>query len=697
MRFSWWSTQSRRQKWRALLASDFIRRKRQARFRPQLEALEVRCVPAVVMLNSSFAALNHATGFGTEPPDTTTAAGPKQIVELVNFGVAFYDKTGALVGPGTSPKQVETFNQFFGSLTLGGFLFDPVVTYDDVSGRFVLSIMDRPNTASFANFLDVAISNDSSTNDGFSFHRFNVQETSGADTLGADNQRIGWNADAWVLRSNMIDTADRTKDHTRLDVIFKSNVTDHSIDGPNATGGGNDLNFGITPATMHGSAAGDPLWLVSSSAFGGSKIRVWEMTNVLNDATRTLTPVGDVSVPAYGVAVSIADPGGTIIKGGTGAPIDDRVMNASARGNTLVTCFNAGNGTVTEAHWYQLRVSGATAALAQSGVIHQGTSTHTYYPAIDIAANGALGMSFMESSSTERMSMYVTGRAVADAAGTMARPFLVQAGQDNYRGSHGGDYSGISVDPQNNSFWAGNEYATSQTGSDNWGTAVANFLTSTVTWTGKAGDFDWDTPGNWSTGSIPSAADDVLINTSGITVSHSMSRSDSVHSLTSNAAINISSGQLYFGSASTVAALTMSSGMSGSSGTITGPGSLTISGQLTWTAGTMAGNGTTVAKGGISFSGSGSQSNPATETLDGRTLTNTGPAIWSGTNNIVLSDGAVINNVANFTVQNNQTTSGSGVFNNFGTFTKSTGGGTTTFRRSSTIAGRLISPTGRWT
>ena len=56
-----------------------------------------------------------------------------------------------------------------------------------------------------------------------------------------------------------------------------------------------------------------------------------------------------------------------------------------------------------------------------------GNHTYATYPAIDINAAGDIGMSFMQSSHTganagEFMSMYVTGRAPTDPAGTMQTP-----------------------------------------------------------------------------------------------------------------------------------------------------------------------------------------------------------------------------------------------------------------------------------
>src|SRR6476659_3079235 len=43
---------------------------------------------------------------------------------------------------------------------------------------------------------------------------------------------------------------------------------------------------------------------------------------------------------------------------------------------------------------------------------------------------------------------------------------------------------------------------------------------TTVTWTGAAGDLNWNTGHNWDSGSTPSSADIAVINQSGITIKH---------------------------------------------------------------------------------------------------------------------------------------------------------------------------------
>ncbi len=68
-------------------------------------------------------------------------------------------------------------------------------------------------------------------------------------------------------------------------------------------------------------------------------------------------------------------------------------------------------------------------------------------------------------------------------------------------------------------------------------------LLSVVSWINPAGG-DWDTSGNWSTGQVPGAADDAVINYANITVTHNTSSSDSVNSITSQATLILSGGVL---------------------------------------------------------------------------------------------------------------------------------------------------------
>ena len=149
-------------------------------------------------------------------------------------------------------------------------------------------------------------------------------------------------------------------------------------------------------------------------------------------------------------------------------------------------------------------------------------------------------------------------------------------------------------------------------------------LPSTVTWTNPNGG-DWDTASNWSTGAVPGAADYVVINLSGITITHSAAVADAINSLNSEANISISGGSLAMASTSTI-----TGGLSISGGTLTGAGNLTVDGAFTWTGGTQSTPGLTV-QGNAAIGGG---------TLDGTHLVTAGTNnTWTGT--VHAGDGAI--------------------------------------------------------
>jgi len=188
-------------------------------------------------------------------------------------------------------------------------------------------------------------------------------------------------------------------------------------------------------------------------------------------------------------------------------------------------------------------------------------------------------------------------------------------------------------------------------------------LLSAVTWTGGAGDNNWDTPANWSTDSVPGSADDVTINIAADVV-HSNDVTDSIHSLTSTEPLTISGGTLSIAAASTI-----NSTLSITGGTLTGTGNLSVSGLVTLTSGTLSGSSALNANGGMLINPAGGNFN-----LDGRAVNNPAgqTATWT-TGSIEASDGSVFNNLGTFVVDGLSLYEDSGIgaassFNDVGTF-----------------------------
>jgi hypothetical protein len=85
--------------------------------------------------------------------------------------------------------------------------------------------------------------------------------------------------------------------------------------------------------------------------------------------------------------------------------------------------------------------------------------------------------------------------------------------------------------------------------------ATAPAVPQTITWTGNAGNQDWDTPGNWSSMTVPGPLDNVVINGNGVLINHSNfvgpiyfgSSYDKISSLTvtgTKVTLNLSGGTL---------------------------------------------------------------------------------------------------------------------------------------------------------
>src|SRR5262249_16714527 len=165
---------------------------------------------------------------------------------------------------------------------------------------------------------------------------------------------------------------------------------------------------------------------------------------------------------------------------------------------------------------------------------------------------------------------------------------------------------------------------------------------STVFWNNPGGGA-WESRANWSTGSLPGPADDVMISSlaPGATITHTTDNTF-IHSLTTSLAgastLAMNGGTLAVGVSATLDSNTT---LNLAAGAVGGTGDWVFNGALNWTGGTISGPGTATVNGGLTLGGD------ATKTLDRRTLTIPSgvAANWTtGTGHLTLADGATLNN-----------------------------------------------------
>jgi hypothetical protein len=440
--------------------------------RPRLEVLEDRALPSVV-LGLGIDGTNYQNAMsGSVPPDTIAAAGPTHVMELVNSAIAIYTKAGTLVS-----RQL--FSQFFSKF---GFpnsdLFDPQVRYDELAGRFIVGVDQQNSTAQTSNYL-FAVSNTSDPTQGFTeMHKIALKQGSGSSASWGDFPHLGYNADTYTLTTNQFGFSSGFFTKIQLIRIAKTSVLDKNnstFTMYRSSIAYSGANFTLIPAEQHGAVAGDPVWAVEVSQAAAHTIRIAKITNALS--SMPIITWYAVSVPSFGSPPAATSAGN--VKMDTG---DTRILSVALRNGRLVTAHTVGLNSVATAVVNEFNVSGSSPSLTQTITIAPGSGINTYYPSVDINSAGDLGVTYMESSSSEMVSMYVGGQVTA---GSPLQTALAQAGLADYTAFDGsphraGDYSGITVDPVDDSFWAANEYATAAT-SDNWGTHIRNFtVTSTV-------------------------------------------------------------------------------------------------------------------------------------------------------------------------------------------------------------------------
>ena len=460
------------------LATQSSARRRWLRPRPlAVESLEMRRLLSVNVLNNSgqgFSALSFNQSGGYVPPDTNGAAGPAAYMETVNQTVALYGSKSS--GASAVTDSLSHFLFTTGGLTRtdsGSGQSDPVITYDDQIGRFIIGDQDVDFSTHVSSF-DLAVSKTNNPTSlsaaDWTFYKINTTET-GFDADYPGN--FGYNHDALVFSLNMFGVAGGG--HAQIVSVNAADLMNGSA-APQIVK--NDLNdFSVRPTTMHDSVAGDPMWLVTEHGDNQS-IDVIKMSGALTaSASFSYT---NLAVAPYAGVVPPLNPNGTVVTNN----IDSRIMKA-AEANGLIVATHAVSISSTQdvAQWYAIDVSSGTPKLSQQGRVGGGANTYVVYPGIDINPSGQIGMSYMRSgtdAATDYLSMWVAARTPADAAGSMEASVIVPAGagQANYSdftsGGRAGDLSGINVDPVDGTFWAANEFANRQS-TANWGTAVANY------------------------------------------------------------------------------------------------------------------------------------------------------------------------------------------------------------------------------
>jgi fibronectin type 3 domain-containing protein len=465
-----------------------------------------------VSISSGFNGMNFSAAGSNTPPDTNAAAGPTAVVEILNNALAFYDRSG------NSLAAVQPLATFFNTSNLQS---DVRVYYDDAAHRFVISTLDI-DTTNNREWLDVGFSNDANPLDGWQTRKIELTESgaqvqvpgNAGSVLWGDYDNLGANANAYVWTVNMFTfpvSATSAFDHVQVLAVDKSAVMDSTHDNHIDLQGWNGsqiINENLAPVKMHGATATDPMVFVEETTYATTtnSIRILKAPDILH-ATASSFQAFDVQVPTYSYNLvpdaqhpwNSGDGTANAVQRGSTDLIqtnDTRILSAAwvrdSQGVEHLVASQDVGSTLADARWYEFNTSG-TPSLIQSGDIKPGNGVATYFPSIDISPNLNIGVSYLESSATEYLSTYDTGRANTDTPGTLQPAVLAQAGTVTYDFPDGsphraGDFSSVAEDfdasgNPTNTFWAANEYTYDLIpgfGLGSWATWISHFQVTPV-------------------------------------------------------------------------------------------------------------------------------------------------------------------------------------------------------------------------
>ena len=412
------------------------------------------------------------------PPDTNGAIGSTQYVQIVNEGYQVFNKsTGASV---LGPNSISSLWAGFGGVCETGGAGDPVVLYDHLSNRWVITQFAGSGSAVTDECVAVSTTSDATgTYNRYGFH---------LGTNFFDYPKLSVWPDAYYMSMNIFNPAgtsylgpqpfalDRTAMLAGSAATFVSPVAPlgSTVDP-------------ILPADLDGSTlppSGAPETFVGFPGSGVYNVYHFhvDFATPANSTWSTFaTPAAagftqlcsstQACVPEVGVTTADYLDG-----------LGDRLMFRLPYRNfgdheSLVGNYSVSAGGVAGVRWFELRnvTSGPVTVYQESTYQPDSTWRWMGSAAMDHAGNMAIG--FSASSASINPQIRYAGRLAGDSLNTLGQgeaTLVAGTGSQTGSGNRWGDYSAMTVDPvDDTTFWFTSEYYIA-TGTS-WQTRIGSF------------------------------------------------------------------------------------------------------------------------------------------------------------------------------------------------------------------------------
>ena len=418
------------------------------------------------------------------PSDNDIAVGPNHVIQMINgsSGAYFriYNKSGTALGAQT---YLDNFVNAIGGITSYSGLGDPIVLYDALADRFVMS-----EFSSSGNRLIVAVSTTSDPTGTWYAYSFT------APGFPDYPKYAVWNG-MYIVTTNESTPAIYALQRDRM--LLGLSATSQRFTAPSYP----TIGFqSCTPVNFSGGTAppagalgmfmrmADDAWTTSVP---NDRLELWTMninwttpaSSVITGPTFLTTTIFDTGLCGYTSFSCIDQPGTTINLDPLREVLMNRVQYRNFGTHEAIVCNHAVDANTADragVRWYELRRTGGVAnawAINQQGTYSPNTESR-WMAGIDINANGDIGLAYNVSGASTYPSVRYTGRYANDALGqmTIAETSIV-AGTTFNNSNRWGDYNALVVDPADGtSFWGTSNYNPTTSPTNNrWATRMFKF------------------------------------------------------------------------------------------------------------------------------------------------------------------------------------------------------------------------------
>ena len=409
------------------------------------------------------------------PPDPTGAVGPNHYVHSVNSIVNIFDKTGVLlVGP-------VALGTFLGIPSNSG---DPIVMYDQLADRYFVSEFGSLN-----NSLAIGVSETNDPTGAYNVYQFSL------DAFPDYPHYSIWH-DGYYLTANK---GGPNKVYAiERDVMLAGGPAPQIIGFPlPGYVQNNNTVLSPEPSNLLGTTfpAGAPAYVtyLQDDGWGGGiandHLKIWEMdVDWVTPANSTIssTPLEVPTAPFDSVFAPFGS--GDVEQPGTGQKIDmiggiiSYAANYRSFGthNSWVITFltDVDGNDLGGIRWIELRNDAANDwSIYQEGTYAPADGNSRFMGSSAMDAAGNIGLAFNIASATLPAGIRYTGRFDGDPLGemTIAETEIVAGVGVQTFSNRFGDYSHLTMDPNNFTFWHTAEYFTAN---NQWASRVASFSLS---------------------------------------------------------------------------------------------------------------------------------------------------------------------------------------------------------------------------